>query len=93
MSITREEKEIFDTLCTLCQTKGYIHVIAYFCFRDNTIQFEEDLKGEDLLHQFSPERLLRIEISTLIGLMVKGNINYSLPTPAETQNLIDRTES
>ncbi|MEX2411144.1 MAG: NERD domain-containing protein [Candidatus Paceibacterota bacterium] len=88
-----KENKIFNELSSLCQSKGYAHVVAYFCFRDNTIQYSEELKGEDLLHQFSHERLLRIEISALIGAMVKGNIDFSLPTQEEMQKLIDRTES
>ncbi len=89
----RSENQIFKELSKLCTSKGYPHVVAYFCFRDNTIQFSEELTGENLSHHFYPERLLRIEISALIGTMVKGDIDFSLPTPEEIQKLIDKTET
>ncbi|WP_350541884.1 hypothetical protein, partial [Psychrobacter sp. CAL495-MNA-CIBAN-0180] len=72
--IARKESEIFKELEVLCQSTGYIHAIAYFCFRDNTIRYADEVKPEDVLQQFSMERLVRTEISTLIGLASKKNI-------------------
>ena len=89
----KSENEIFSELSDLCISKGYLHVIAFLCFRDNTIRFSEELSSDDLAPHFSPERLIRIEIATLIGLMVKKPINYSIPTPSDLQKLIDRTDS
>jgi hypothetical protein len=89
----KSETEIFAELSDLCISKGYPHVIAFLCFRDNTIQYSEEITGDDLTHHFSPERLIRIEISTLVGLMVKKPIDYSIPAPSDTQELIDCTDS
>ncbi len=50
------------------------------------------MTAEDMKHMFSPEHLLRTEISTLLGLMIKADINYSLPSPAVTQQYMERTE-
>jgi len=33
----RPEQEIFDELAKVCSSPGYIHAIAYLCFRDNMI--------------------------------------------------------
>ncbi|MFA5667712.1 MAG: nuclease-related domain-containing protein [Balneolaceae bacterium] len=89
----KKEKEIFLELSDLCISKGYPHVIAFLCFRDNTIKFSVELSGNDFANHYSQESLLRIEISTLIGLMVKKSIDYSLPTPLNLQKLIDSTDS
>lgn len=45
-----------------------------------------------MLEQYSSSRLLRTEISTLIGLMIKAPIDLTLPQPETLQELIDRTD-
>lgn len=89
----RSEKEVFEELETLCKSSGYVHAIAYFCFRDNTIRYADEKAVDDMLQQFSMERLVRTEISTLIGLMCKGNLDSSHPGPEKLQNYIDKTDS
>ncbi|MFS2325032.1 SEC-C metal-binding domain-containing protein [Brucella sp. H1_1004] len=92
--IARSEAEIFDDLQKLCGSPGYIHAIAYFCWRDNLIRFAGDkLTEDDIQHQYSHEQLLRSEISTLIGLMAKGDIDVSVPKPATLQNYINQSEA
>ena len=89
----RNEAEIFDDLRELCCSTGYIHAIAYFCWRDNLIQFAGDqITCGDIQHQHSHERLLTSEISTLIGLMAKGDINMSIPPPKTFQYYVKRSE-
>lgn len=41
---------------------------------------------------FSPSRLIRTEISTLFGLMIKADIDWTIPSPKTTQEFIDSTE-
>ena len=89
----REEKDIFNDLSKLCSSDGYVHIIAYFCYRDNTIRYADQINLDDILHQFSMERLVRTEISTLIGLMFKKDIGLSLPVPDVIQSMIEETES
>ncbi len=48
---------------------------------------------DDIDHLFSPERLVRTQISTLVGLLIKGDIDYAIPDPAVTQQYIERTEA
>ena len=55
----RDEFEIFSQLEDLCTSPGYIHAIAYFCFRDNKVGYANQMKVENLLEQYSPERLVR----------------------------------
>ncbi|SUB02078.1 Predicted metal-binding protein related to the C-terminal domain of SecA [Pannonibacter phragmitetus] len=91
---SREEGEIFQELQKLCTSPGFIHVIAFFCWRDNFIRFSGDQVTEkDVEHQYSHEKLLRSEISTLIGLMAKGNVDIGIPEPSTLQNYIDQTEA
>ena len=77
----RAEKEIFDELAGLCASPGYAHAVAYLCFRDNMIRYSGEMKAEDMQHLFSKSRLIRTETSTLIGLMLKNPIDYTLPSP------------
>ena len=69
---TRDEKAIFDDLEALCQQPGYAHIIAYFCFRDNSIFSDSKQATKDaILEKYNQNRLIRNEISLLIGLMCK----------------------
>jgi len=89
----RDEGAIFDELQALCCSAGYIHAIAYFCWRDNLVHFSgEKVTDSDTHHQYSHEKLLRTEISTLIGLMVKGEIDTKIPQTQTLQNYLDRSE-
>ncbi len=89
----RKESDVFKELEDLCHSPGYIHAIAYFCFRDNTIRYADEVKPEDVLQQFSMERLVRTEISTVIGLACKKDIDETLPSPDLMQDYISRTDS
>jgi len=88
----RTEQDIFDELESLCRSPGYIHCIAYLAYRDTLVRYTDLITAEDLKPLFSPDRLVRTEISTLIGLLVKAEIDYTLPSPEVTQGYIDLTE-
>lgn len=91
---SRTEREIFDELEGVCRSPGYVHALAYFCFRDNTISYAEgQLKSDDVLQQFSMERLIRTEVSTLLGLACKGRLDHTLPSADVVQDYIDHTEA
>lgn len=89
----RKESEIFSELAGLCESPGYVHVIAYFCFRDNTIYYSDTLTRDAVLQQYSMDRLVRTEISTLIGLVCKKPLSTELPPPDVMQGYIDKTDS
>ena len=89
----RLEQEIFDDLATLSISKGYIHAIANVCFRDYVVSFGDELKPENILRLYSRLRLIRTEVTTLIGLMMRAPIDFSLPLPQTISDYIERSET
>jgi hypothetical protein len=89
----RSEQEIFDELARLCGSPGYVHALSMLCFRDNYIQLRPDLKADDMNHLFSRSRLIRTEITTLIGLMIKRSIDFSHPGLDLLEGYVQRTET
>ena len=94
-SDSRTESQVFTDLAELCKEPGYVHVIAYFCFRDSVIAASGtgDLAADDVSWMYSTDRLIRTEVATLIGLMVKAEIDLSIPPPNVFQKLVNRTEA
>jgi len=88
----RSEQQIFDELGELCASAGYIHAIAFFSFRDQMVRYSGEMKPQDMQHLFSSSRLIRTEIATLIGLLVKQSIDDTLPDAETIQTMIRRTE-
>ncbi|MFH6568402.1 MULTISPECIES: SEC-C metal-binding domain-containing protein [Pseudomonas] len=89
----RKEQTIFVELESLCASPGYVHAIAYFCFRDNMIRYSGEMRAADMQHLFSKSRLIRTEISTLIGLMLKHDIDYNLSAPQVLEKYVETTEA
>lgn len=88
----RTEAEIFADLQTLCCSPGFIHAIAYFCWRDNYIKSSgKQLTADDVRRQYSHDRLARTEISTLVGLMVKEPIDLRIPSPQLLQTYLEKS--
>lgn len=90
--VKRAEHEVFDELKRLCSSRGYIHAIASICYRDNMVKYSGEMTSENLSKMYSSERLIRTEISLLIGLLVKHEIDYTTPSFSELQQYIDETE-
>ena len=88
----RPEPQVLAELAALCRKPGYIHAVAHFCFRDNMILFTGAMKESDMRNMHSPSRLIRTEINTLLGLMIKAEIDWTLPAPKSLQGYIERTE-
>jgi hypothetical protein len=89
----RSEKRVFSELAALCISPGYAHALAYLCYRDNIVRFAGEMTADDMSHVSSMQNLSRAEIATLIGLMVKVPIDYSLPKPSDMQRYIDETDA
>lgn len=71
----RTEADIFRDLEVLCTSEGYIHTISELSLRDNYVMFKGGVEPDDLSKMHGWDRLVRNEISTLIGLMVKGDVS------------------
>ena len=89
---TRTEQEVFADLAALCCRPGYVHAVAYLCFRDNMILYAGRVKEADMRKMYSPSRLIHTEINTLLGLMIKVEIDWTLPASKITQQYMDTTE-
>lgn len=92
MEVTRTENEIFLELEKLCGSPGYLHAIALFSFRDNAIKYGERMTVENVLEQFNKERLTRTELSTLIGLACKHDLDVTNPTPTKVYEYVEKTQ-
>lgn len=89
----REEAKILEDLATLAASPGYVHALAHLCHRDNVIHINGELKPADMERLFSKERLIRTELTTLIGLMAKKPMDLS-PQPHDVvQKYVKSTDS
>lgn len=89
----RTEAAVFANIAELCSSPGYVHALAYICHRDNFIEYDTEMKLPDTAKLFTQGRLIRTEITTLIGLVVKNKIDPTLPEPVVMQSYIDRTDA
>jgi hypothetical protein len=93
MEAPQPEQEIFDDLGKVTATPGFAHVIAYFCARDNFTWYLNEMRAEDMQHLYSRSRLIRTEMFTLIGLMVRADPDYDASPPEDAPGLARRTEA
>ena len=75
----RSVDEIFAELETICTSSGYVHALAYMCFRDNMMGYLDEITPADMTALFRPDRLIRTETSALVGLMLKGDRDSRYP--------------
>jgi SEC-C motif len=83
----RSEAEIFSELEQLCGSPGYIHVYAALVVKNTFVRFAEKIKGEDFHESFGKEHLIRTELSTLLGMMVKHKIDFTALTQEQISQL------
>lgn len=91
-TLEQSERELFLELEALCAAPGFIHAIAYFSARDNMIAYAGEMKTEDLSPLHGRDRLVRNEVNTLIGLMVKRDIDYTLPDATTLGGYVERSQ-
>jgi hypothetical protein len=87
----RSEREVFEDLEKLTCASGYVHAIAYICYKDNFLAYSEQITPTDMLKMFSPDRLIRNEISTVVGLLIKSPIDFRLPSQTDLEGLVNNT--
>lgn len=87
----RGEQEVFEELRALCTSPGYIHALAHIGVRDNMISYAGAMTPEVMSASYSRERTIRSEYTTLIGLMLKGAIDFAQPAPDDLGGMVART--
>lgn len=92
MEKPREESQILEDLATLAASPGYVHAVAHICHRDNVIHIKGNLKPSDMDRLFSRERLIRTELTTLIGLMAKNPLDLSEQSADVVEGYVRRTD-
>jgi hypothetical protein len=91
--VTRSEQEIFSNLRDVCTSPGFIHALAFLCFRDNALLYGDEVNAELVREQFSASHLSRTEISTLTGLLVSAPIDFEFPTAEAVEELIQSSQN
>jgi hypothetical protein len=88
----RTEQQIFEDLQKLCTSPGYVHALAYICFNDNFVWYSDSgISGNDLLKKHSRDRLIRAELTILVGLLIKQPIDSSFPTQEEYRQHVEQS--
>lgn len=93
MEKPREESQILEDLVTLATSPGYAHAVANICHRDNVIYIKDNLQPSDMDRLFSRERLIRTELTTLIGLMAKKPLDLSQQQTDVVEGYVKRTDA
>jgi hypothetical protein len=87
----RSEAEILTELEHVCGSSGYIHVYAALVVQNTFVRFAETIKGEDFHESFGKDHLIRTELTTLLGLMMKSKIDFTALTQEKMSQLGTRT--
>jgi hypothetical protein len=85
------EQEVFNELQVLCTSPGYVHALAHIGVRDNLIVYGGVMSPAVMAASYDRERTIRTEYTTLLGLMLKGPIDFALPAPDEQRSMVERT--
>lgn len=88
----RSESEVFAELVALTAQPGYVYAIALICHRDNLVAYQGEYTADDLSDLYDPKRLIRTEINTLLGLMMRQPLDLSLPEPSQIQSYVARSD-
>ena len=93
MEKPREEPRILEDLGALATSPGYVHAVANICHRENVIYVKGNLQPSDMDRLFSRERLIRTELTTLIGLMAKKPLDLSQQPADVVESYVKRTDA
>ena len=86
----RSEPIVFSDLARLCASDGYIHALAFVCANNEIVLGSKPFAENEASTEPWPE-LTNIEIMTLVGLLIKGPINYDLPSPEDLAQYVGQT--
>ena len=89
----RSEADVFADLASLCRSPGYVHAFAHLCWRDNLVSYEGEMTPDDMRKLFTPDRLIRTELSTLLGLMAQSAWAGPQPGAQVVREYMERTDA
>ena len=89
----REEARILEDLAALTASPGYVHALANISHRDNFILIKGKLKPSDTDRLYGRDRLIRTELTTLVGLMVKKPLDLSQQPIDVIADYVNRTDA
>lgn len=87
--IKQSEAEVFSELESLCTSCGFIHALAFLACVNNVTLYEDELSPKEMEHLYGKERLIRTEISTISGLLLKAGIDTTYPGELELTRLVN----
>jgi hypothetical protein len=87
----RSESEIFSDLERLCGEPGYIHVFSSLVVKNTFVFYGDAITGKNFENTFGDDRLIRTELCTLLGLMLKGDLDFSRPSDDHLGEMEHRT--
>jgi hypothetical protein len=88
----RSEADVFADLVKLTASPGYAHAIAQICQRDNLMLFNTELKSFDMARMFDYNRLIRTEVTTLLGLMMRQPLDLTIQSADAIKAYVARTD-
>ena len=88
----RSEQEIFEELTALCISPGYIHAFAMLCFQDTIVEFSDEMTPQDMAKLYSPSVLIRTELTTLMGLMIRQPVDFALPSQSAIGQYMEQSD-
>ncbi|HHQ6630410.1 TPA: YecA family protein [Serratia fonticola] len=91
--IKQSEAEVFYELESLCTSYGFIHVLAFLTCVNNVTLYDGELSSKEMEYLYSKGRLIRTEISTIAGLLLKGNVDTTYPGELELSRLVKDANS
>ena len=63
----------------LCTCPGYIHALATLSFQSALATVDQELTAQAVSRLYSSSRLIATEITTLVGLMMRGPKSFDEP--------------
>ena len=88
---SRPEAEVFSDLQALCTSPGYVYALAWIHLTNDSVLYSGKLTPADLLPNYSWSRLIRSELSTVFGLMIKMEVSFEFQGNEVTTQYVDQT--
>jgi len=89
----RKEQEVFADLQGLCAAPGYVHALARLALRDNMVVHKGVLTPEAMEQSYDPDRTVRTEFNTLLGLMLRSAIDFEQPSADALRSMVERSRA